>query len=73
MPSDLEKEFSIVNSTLEDIDFSMYNFIDNTLKIIRSNKQIHNVIEYIEKENKNSRLKILILNLKEKIKYMLKI
>ena len=33
MPSDLEKEFSIVNSSFEDIDFSMYNFIDKTLDL----------------------------------------
>ena len=33
MPSDLEKEFSHRISTLEDIDVSLYNFIDNTLNL----------------------------------------
>ena len=44
MPSDLEKEFSIVNSTLEDIDFSMYNFVDNTLNLhTKTNKGLEKV------------------------------
>ena len=44
MPSDLEKEFSIVNSTLEDIDFSMYNFVDNTLNLhTKTNKGMEKV------------------------------
>ena len=44
MPSDLEKEFSIVNSTLEDIDLSMYNFVDNTLNLhTKTNKGLEKV------------------------------
>ena len=44
MPSKLEEEFSIVNSTLEDIDFSMQNFIDNTLNLhCRTNKGLEKV------------------------------
>ena len=44
MPSDLEKEFSIVNSTLEDIDFSMFNFVDNTLNLhTKTNKGMEKV------------------------------
>lgn len=33
MPSDLDKEFSIVASSFEDIDLSLYNFVDNTLNL----------------------------------------
>ena len=33
MPSDLYKEFSIVASSFEDIDLSLYNFVDNTLNL----------------------------------------
>lgn len=33
MPSDLDKEFSIVASSFEDIDLSLYNFINNTLNL----------------------------------------
>jgi len=44
MPSDLDKEFSIVNSTLEDIDFSLYNFVNKTLDLqTKTNKGIEKV------------------------------
>ena len=33
MPSDLEKEFSIVASSFEDIDLSLYNFVNSTLDL----------------------------------------
>ena len=44
MPSDLEKEFSIVASSFEDIDLSLYNFVDNTLNLhTTTNKGIEKV------------------------------
>ena len=44
MPSDLEREFSIVNSTLEDIDLSTYEFIDKTLNLhTKTNKGMEKV------------------------------
>lgn len=44
MPSDLEKEFSIVASSFEDIDFSIYNFVDNTLNLhTKTNRGIEKV------------------------------
>ena len=44
MQSDLEKEFSIVHSTFEDIDLSLYNFIDKTLDLqTTTNKGIEKV------------------------------
>ena len=44
MPSNLEEEFSIVASSFEDIDFSMYNFIDKTLNLhTKTNKGIEKV------------------------------
>ena len=33
MPSDLEKEFSIVASSFEDIDLSLYNFVIEQINI----------------------------------------
>ena len=44
MQSDLEKEFSIVASSFEDIDFSLHNFIDKTLNLhTKTNKGIEKV------------------------------
>jgi hypothetical protein len=44
MPSDLDKEFSIVASSFEDIDLSLYNFVDNTLNLhTTTNKGIEKV------------------------------
>jgi len=44
MPSDLEREFSFVNSTLEDIDLSIHKFIDKTLDLrTKTNKGIEKV------------------------------
>ena len=44
MPNKLEEEFSIVASSFEDIDFSMYNFIDKTLNLhTKTNKGIEKV------------------------------
>tara|TARA_B100000212_G_C27370887_1_gene532503 strand:- start:1055 stop:1912 length:858 start_codon:yes stop_codon:yes gene_type:complete len=44
MPSDLQKEFSIVASSFEDIDTSLYNFVDNTLNLhTTTNKGIEKV------------------------------
>lgn len=44
MPSDLDKEFSIVSSSFEDIDLSLYNFINNTLNLhTKTNKGIEKV------------------------------
>jgi len=44
MQSDLEKEFSIVHSTFEDIDMSLYNFVDKTLDLnTTTNKGIEKV------------------------------
>ena len=44
MPSDLDKEFSIVASSFEDIDMSLFNFVDNTLDLhTRTNKGMEKV------------------------------
>ena len=44
MPSDLDKEFSIVASSFEDIDLSLYNFVDNTLNLhTTTNKGVEKV------------------------------
>ena len=44
MPSDLDKQFSIVASSFEDIDLSLYNFVDNTLNLhTTTNKGIEKV------------------------------
>ena len=44
MPSDLDKEVSIVASSFEDIDLSLYNFVDNTLDLhTKTNKGIEKV------------------------------
>ena len=44
MPSDLDKEFSIVASSFEDIDLSLYNFVNNTLNLhTTTNKGIEKV------------------------------
>ena len=44
MPNKLEEEFSIVASSFEDIDFSMYNFVDKTLNLhTKTNKGIEKV------------------------------
>ena len=44
MPSDLEKEFSIVASSFEDIDLSIYNFVNDTLNLhTKTNKGIEKV------------------------------
>ena len=44
MPSELEREFSIVNSTLEDIDLSTYEFIDKTSNLhTKTNKGMEKV------------------------------
>ena len=44
MPSDLDKEFSIVASSFEDIDLSLYNFVNNTLNLhTKTNKGMEKV------------------------------
>lgn len=44
MPSDLDKEFSIVASSFEDIDLSLYNFVNNDLNLhTTTNKGIEKV------------------------------
>jgi small nuclear ribonucleoprotein (snRNP)-like protein len=44
MPNKLEEEFSIVASSFEDIDFSLLNFVDNTLNLhAKTNKGIEKV------------------------------
>ena len=44
MPSDLDKEFSIVLSSFEDIDFSLFNFVDKELNLhTKTNKGMEKV------------------------------
>ena len=59
MQSDLEKEFSIVASSFEDIDFSLHNFIDKTLNLhTKTNKGIEKDKTGEEGGAKNKNLRV---------------